>query len=223
MKKNLNHGDILGVEDSRVETALSHIVQKAFGTSASKRATYIRLIDLVLVNHMPVDEKLTDLMRDAIIFNDVVVFMTLLGNRFDLLSPNIMPHIITVGQFEIWKAVVHNCSDVNIELLCLAVQYGQVDIMEDLTSRHPALVRDLDKTQSSIFRYVRDDFEDKMRNMLVPAVIKDTKLSMENLRRYLGELDGKFSSTPRTSDLRRELTACQVHVSLTYLRPIQKR
>jgi hypothetical protein len=206
MKKNSDHeslSHILGAEDSGSQTALSVIVHRALAigpksegpAKTSKRAMYIKVIELVLVVHKPVDEKLTNLMQQAIRFNDLGVFKILLRNRFDLLNSNVMPHIITCGQFEIWKAVAHQCSEIKLELLCLAVQFGQVEIVDDLTKQYPALVRELDKNQLSIFWYVsersRDDAWGKIRNMLVPAVIKDTEVSMEKLRRYLGELDGK--------------------------------
>jgi hypothetical protein len=108
----------------------------------------------------------------------------LLKTRPHLLDFNIMSAIISCGQFGIWKLVAHRCLEVKLELLSPAVRLGRVEIVEDLTKRYPAIVRECGDDKFSIFRYVSEasgEARDKIRNMFVPAVIKDTKVSMAEL------------------------------------------
>lgn len=152
-----------------------------------------------LVMFEPDDGRVTDMLLQASLKNQFGIFEKLLASRVHLLTGEVLRRIVEVGHLEIWKIASHRCKneDLPSDILHSAVQWGRLEIVRDLVSRQPGLVRSGNQEQYSVLHYVHhtkivvpDHIRDQIRDILVPTIIKDRRMNMDKIRKYLNELKG---------------------------------
>jgi hypothetical protein len=156
-----------------------------------------------LVMFEPEDDRVTALLLQASLKNQFAVFEKLLASRVHLLTGEVLRRIVEVGHLEIWKIASHRCKneDLPCDILHSAVQWGRLEIVKDLISRQPGLVRSGNQEMYSVLYYVHhtkrevpDHIRDQIRDILVPTIIKDRRINMDKIRKYLNELKGTQSN-----------------------------